>query len=206
MRSRLVQIARLLHQSGLLAGIDGNLSVRTPNGYLVTRTSCSKALITEQDFVEVDDAGIPLLPDAPRPTSEIGMHLACYAQRPDVQAIVHAHPPEAVARTLVSRGIPGDVLPEAVLITGPVPLVPYATTGSPALATAVGKAVQEADVVLLERHGAVALGRTIEQAFIRMETLEHTARILSAAEAMGTVATLPDSEVARLQALRENFS
>lgn len=183
--------------------MDGNLSVRHENGFLVTRTSCAKGLLTEEDVLAVDALGAPLAPDGPRPTSELAMHLACYAARPETQAIIHAHPPLAVARTLVGKGIPEDLLPEAALITGPVPVVPYALTGTSELAERVGLTVRAADVVLLERHGAVAVGNTLEQALIRIETLEHTAHILNAAEALGTIEPMDRREVSRLRALRE---
>ncbi|TNE85392.1 MAG: class II aldolase/adducin family protein [Deltaproteobacteria bacterium] len=203
MRSRIVQIARLLHHRGMLAGMDGNLSTRTPRGYLVTRTSCAKGLLVESDVVEVDAEGHPVDSSGPRPTSELALHLACYRARPDVGAVVHAHPPHAVARTLVGRDLAVDVLPEALLILGDVPVVPYARTGSIDLAAAVGDAIASASAVLLERHGAVAVGADLDQALIRLETLEHTARILGIAEGMGDLVPLPEAQLDELRAYRE---
>lgn len=203
MRSRLVQIARLLHQSGLLAGMDGNLSVRVPGGFLVTRSGCAKGLLTESDLVAVDSAGKTSASQTLRPTSELALHLACYRARPEIAAVIHAHPPTVVARTLAGRPLPIEVLPEALLILGPVQEVPYAMTGTSELAEATGKAIASADVAILERHGAVAVGRDLDQALIRMETLEHSARILTAAESMGPLTPLPEDERKRLAAYRE---
>jgi L-fuculose-phosphate aldolase len=200
MHSEIVTITRHLHRSGLIAGMDGNVSVRRSDGILVTRSGGAKGLLDEADIVRVNFSGQALDPDAPRPTSEIQMHLACYESRPEIGAVIHAHPPITIARTLVGKTLRVDCLPEAALLLGQVPVVPYALTGTSELATRVAEAIREHDVAILERHGAIAVGRTLRDALVLLETLEHSAHILYLAEREGSLTPLSASE---LQALAD---
>ena len=201
MRHRIVEIARLLHTSGLCPGADGNLSARVPGGFLVTRSGCHKGLMTLDDVLEVDEAGTSTAMNNDRPTSELAMHLACYRARPDVAAIVHAHPSWALARDLYGARPPHHFLPEAALLLGEVVRVPYATTGSTELAERVGKAAERSNAMILERHGAVTLGASLDEACARMETLDHTSRVLWAAELHRPVSPIDGAEFRRLQEL-----
>ena len=132
------------------------------------------------------------------------MHLACYRRRPDVRAVVHAHPPMCIAFTVAGVSMARCVLPEVVLTLGEVPTLAYETTGTNALAEQVGEAVTEHDGVLMDHHGAVAVGATLLEAFCRMETMEHMAVVLKAARDLGGIQDLPSDEAARRFTGRHN--
>jgi L-fuculose-phosphate aldolase len=201
LRKELVRYSHLVYERNLLVSMDGNLSVRLASGlFLCTRAGCHKGFVTEDDLVVVDRKGA-LVRGHGRPTSELLMHIACYEERPDVNAILHTHPPYAIAFTLADRSLERLVLPEVVLTLGTVPTIPYETTGTQALADALRPYVRTRDVVMMDRHGAVALGKDLHEAFCKLETLEHTARIVLAANSLGGVKELPADESVRLRSM-----
>ena len=178
---------RQLAAGGLIAGRDGNLSVRVgKDRALVTPTECIKSTITARDMVEVDLAGRRRGRGSRKPTSELDLHLRILRHRPDVQAVVHAHPPTATAFAVAGERIPGNLLPELIFVVGPVALVPFGRPGTPELGDRVVPFLEGHNALLLANHGAVTLGRTLDEAWIRMESLEHCAKIIVAARAIGT--------------------
>jgi L-fuculose-phosphate aldolase len=198
----IVLCCRRLWQGGLIAGQDGNVSVRhAPGRLLVTPRGLLKSELTPQDIVEVDLEGRHL-GGSRMATTELDLHLRVYRRRPDCGAVVHAHPPMATAFAVVGEGIPGNVLPEVAVLMGEVPLVPYATTGTPALGDAVEPFLEGHDAVLLANHGAVAWGANLTTARIRMESLEHAARILAAARCLGPITRLTPEQMTDLERLR----
>jgi len=200
-RPALIRIAHLLYERGFVAALDGNVSMRLPSGdVLCTPSGCHKGFVTEDELLLVDRAGT-LLQGTAKPTSELALHLACYRARPDVQAVIHAHPPHAVACTLAHISLRAPVLPEVVVGLGEVPVLPYARTGTLALAEQVEGAAWTHDAMLLERHGSVTLGRSLLEAFCHLEAVEHAARILLLASSIGPVTALPDAEADELRAL-----
>jgi L-fuculose-phosphate aldolase len=205
--SAIVRCCRRLWDAGLIAGADGNVSVRVgPDRILVTPSGHLKADLTAADLVEVDLAGAPRhrgrQRSSRRASSELDLHLRVYRHRPDCGAVVHAHPPAATAFAVAGEGLPGDVLPELILYLGSVPLVPYALTGTPALGDAVEPYLQRHVAVLLANHGAVAWGADLTSAQLRIESLEHSARILLAARALGRVTPLTPEQVRALHQRR----
>jgi len=173
---------RQLAAHGLIAGRDGNLSVRIgTDRVLVTPSGLIKALVTPGDMVEVDLAGKPRRRSSRKPTSELDLHLRILRHRPDVNAVVHAHPPVATGFAVAGQEIPGNLLPELTFIVGAVPLVPFGKAGTPELGDRVVPYLKEHNGLLLAKHGAVTMGSTLDEAWIRMETLEHSARIIVAA-------------------------
>ncbi|PKN57514.1 MAG: class II aldolase family protein [Deltaproteobacteria bacterium HGW-Deltaproteobacteria-14] len=199
LRQQLVQFGHLCYERRLLVGLDGNLSVRLTDALvLATRAGVHKGLMTADDLVVVDLAGHRVRGQG-QPTSELAMHLACYRERPDVEAVVHAHPPTAVAFTIAGLTLARCVLPEVVLTLGTVPTLPYSTTGTADLAEQVAAAARRHDALLLDRHGAVCLGTSLEDAFCKLETLEHLAMIMKAARDLGGVQDLPADESERLR-------
>jgi L-fuculose-phosphate aldolase len=130
------------------------------------------------------------------------MHLRIYERRPDVGAVVHAHPPLATGFGVAGEDLMAPVLPEVVLLTGGVPLVPYATPGSEALADAIEPFLEQHDAFLMANHGATSLGTTLSIAHARMESLEHAARILLTARTLGRVTTLTPAQHQELLAVR----
>jgi L-fuculose-phosphate aldolase len=176
---RMALCCRQLAAHGLIAGRDGNLSVRLDaRRVLVTPSGCIKALVTARDMVEVDLGGTPRRRGPRKPTSELDLHLRILRHRADVHAVVHAHPPTATGFAVAGEEIPGNLLPELIFVVGRVPLVPYGTSGTPELGDRVVPYLEGHDALLLANHGAVTLGSTLDEAWIRMETLEHCARII----------------------------
>ena len=137
------------------------------------------------------------------PSSETLMHLEVYRQRPDVGAVVHAHPPVATGFAVAGQGFQNFVLPELILQCGHVPLVPYGTPGTPELGDQVERFIAGHDALLLANHGAVTVGPALDVAWIRMESLEHAARIICTARTLGQVNELTPDALARLAAQRE---
>lgn len=192
------EIGRRLDAKGFIAANDGNLSLRERDGtFLVTARGARKGYLTPADVVRVDASGRLLAGDRP-PSSECGMHLAVYAARPDLRAIVHAHPPVATAFSVAREPMDACILPEIILTLGSIPVAPYGTPGTPELGDGLVPFAREHDVILLANHGAVAGAEDLEEAYFRMERLEHTARILLAARLLGKVEVLPAFQVERL--------
>ena len=220
LRVVLAAACRRLHARGLLAGAEGNLSCRLPDGdVLVTASGIDKATIDHTLILRVhadgtpchekrdtEHAGDPHLRDPlRRPSSEVEMHLACYAARADVQAVVHAHPPAATGFAVAGIPIPADVLPELLVVVGPIALVPYGRPGTPALARAMRPFLASHEVFLLANHGVTAVGRSIEDAVLRMESVEQSARILAVAQMLGGARSLPAGEAAVLASLHSRY-
>jgi L-fuculose-phosphate aldolase len=200
LRSQLVLHSRKLHAMGWVANHDGNLSCRLPQPgrFLCTPTATSKAEVTAELLLVVDDKGARVAGET-RPFGEIGLHLAVFAARADVTAVVHAHPPCATA--LACAGSPlieRPFIAEAVVSLGPViPTVPTAAPGKAAVA-ALQPFVAAHDAVLLGGHGVLAWGMTLEQAYLRLELVEHLARIALAAAPAGGPRPLPEEMIAAL--------
>jgi L-fuculose-phosphate aldolase len=198
----IVLCCRRLWQAGLTAGQDGNVSVRyQPDRVLVTPRGLLKSDLAPEDLVEVGLDGSHL-GGSRLASTELDLHLRVYRRRGDCGAVVHAHPPAATGFAVAGEGIPADVLPEVALLMGHVPLVPYATPGTPALGDAVEPFLDAHDAVLLANHGALAWGADLARARIRMESLEHAARILLAARSLGRVIKLTPDQMHDLERLR----
>lgn len=198
----IVLCCRRLWQAGLLAGQDGNITVRyQPDRLLVTPRGLLKADLAPEDLVEVDLQGRHLA-GSQKASTELDLHLRVYRAREECGAVVHAHPPTATAFAVAGESIPANVLPEVAVLMGEVPIVPYATTGTPALGDALEPFLEGCEAVLLANHGAVTWGATLASARIRMESLEHAARILLAARSLGQVIRLTPDQMHDLESLR----
>jgi L-fuculose-phosphate aldolase len=186
----------------LIAGQDGNVSVRiAANRVLVTPAAMSKADVRTKELVKLRMDGRKVSGRL-EASSEVQLHLAAYAARDDIRAVVHAHPPCATGFAVAGVLLEYDALAELVYNVGPVPLVPYLIPGSAELAQAVAKELVNHDVVLLANHGAVAVGPTVQIAHQRMESLEHAAQILLAARQIGKLTRLGESDVRALELAR----
>lgn len=196
----LIAAGRRLDALGLVTAMDGNLSARLgPDRFLITATGVPKGELTPDDLVVVDAQGRP--EGAGRPSLEVGLHLAVYRLRPDVEAVVHAHPPTALGFALAGRDLTRPLVPEVVVHLGPVPLAPYAMPGSPELEASIASLVPGHQGILLANHGAITLGASVRQALHRMETLEHLARITLVADVLGGPRPLTGPQVEALLAL-----
>jgi len=198
----IVAVCGRLYDRGLIAGQDGNVSVRLASGHiLVTPAGLSKVDVTAETLVELTPEGRRVT-DGLAPSSEVGMHLCIYRARPDVRAVVHAHPPVATAFGVAGRDFMDAVLPEVIFHLGSVPLVPFALPGTPALGDAMAPFLADHDAFLLASHGATTVGPSLRLAHQRMESLEHAARILHAASMIGPATRLSDEDVAALRRAR----
>lgn len=197
-KREIVVVCRRLYERGLIAGPDGNVSVRiAPDRVLVTPAGMSKVDVDVDDLVELALDGRQVR-GGKRASSEVQMHLRIYQRRPDVQAVVHAHPPTATGFSVAGESFASCVLPEVIFQVGWVPLVPYATPGTPALADAFEPFVADHDAFLMANHGATTVGPSLTLAHQRMESLEHSAKILLTARMLGRVNPLTPSQVEAL--------
>lgn len=200
LRSLLVEICRRLHGRDLIGAGEGNVSVRLgPGRFLVTPSGANKGYLSPADLVVVDEAGeVVKGPKGARASTELRMHLAVYAARPDVEAVVHAHPITAVALTVAGQPPPGDLVPEAAVTLGPIAVARFATPGTEEVPASLAPFWAGHEVLLLERHGALTFGRTLGEAFDRMETLERVARIALVARLAGSCEPLAPDVVDRV--------
>lgn len=197
-RQEIVAVCRRLYEKGLIAGPDGNISVRLSAGsILITPAALSKVDVTPDDLVEVSMDGVRIS-GYREPSSEVHLHVRLYTRRPDVQAVVHAHPPTATGFAVAGEGFESYVLPELVYQMGRVPLVPYATPGTPAVADAFEPFIAGHDAFLMANHGATTTGPSLLIAHQRMESVEHSARILLTARLLGRVTELSAEQAAGL--------
>ncbi len=200
---QIVRCCRRLWEAGLIAGQDGNVSLRVgPDRLLVTPRGVLKGDLSPSDLVQVDFTGTRI-GGFREATSELDLHLRIHQARPDVGAVIHAHPPTATGLALAGEGLPGDLLPEVTLLFGDVPVVPYVTPGSAELADAVETYLVGRAGLLLANHGAVTWGSDLPMAQVRMESMEHAARILLAARHAGQVRRLTAGQVQALTGLGE---
>lgn len=192
-----------MHARGLISGGEGNVSARIGrNRIVITPSGVNKGFLKPSELLVTDLQG-NVVKGRGKPSSEIRVHLAAYRVRPDIGAVVHAHPPTAVAFTIAGISLAQCVIPEAILALGEVGLAPYVTPTTEALAAEVERLLVNHDVVMMDRHGSVTLGIDVFQAYDRLEALEHTALITFMARALGPVRPLPSEEVARLRALSQ---
>lgn len=197
-RRDLIEIGRRAYGQGLIAGTEGNLSVRLrPDRILTTASGTAKGFLGPHDLVTVDLSG-RVVGGRARASSELPLHLHCYRERADVGAIVHAHPPTTIAFSLVGGNLEQVVLPESLFALGPVKCVGYATPTTGEVVDAVRPYLATHNVLVLDRHGTVTLGDSLLAAYNRLESLEHTANILFRARQMGAVTPLPEDDLCRL--------
>ena len=201
-KAAILDAGRKIYQRGLVAANDGNLSVRVgENALWVTPTGVSKGSMTEEMLVKLDLDG-NLLEGVRKPSSETKMHLRIYQEDPLVRAVVHAHPPAATA--FAAAGLPLDrpVLQEAVVQLGAVPVAPFALPGSQGVADSVAPYCRQYRALLLEYHGAVTWGDSMEQAHYRLECLEQLATVTLHLRILGCGRQMPDALVRELEGLR----
>ena len=197
---QICDVMRMLYRTEMVVANDGNVSARLPNGnLLITASGVLKGYMTPDEIIECDPEGNSL--DGRRVTSEIRMHVAAYQQRPDVGAVVHAHPIYAVALSLAGVGLAACNIPEIIVTMGTIPTAPYATPGTYDLPDSLRPYLAKGDAVIMERHGVVCVGPTLFDAYNKMEMVEHTAKITHAARAIGEIKPIDPQGV---QALLES--
>jgi L-fuculose-phosphate aldolase len=204
LREAIVAIGRRLYERGYIVATDGNLSVRLPESsrILTTPTGVCKGFLTPEMLVVVDAEGRKLEGEL-SPSSELPMHLEIYRQRPDVHAVVHAHPPCGTGFAAAGLSLEKPLVSEVVLTLGCIPLAGYGTPSTHELVAAIAPYVPHYNALLLANHGAVTYGPDLETAYFRMETLEHFARITLVAKLLGREQPLPAEAVQKLFHIRE---
>lgn len=201
-RKLICEIGRLLYERSYVVSSDGNVSIRLDEyTVLATPTMTSKGRMTEDCLALTDMDGKPLTDK--RASSELAMHLLIYKMRPDVRAVCHAHPPHGTAFAVAGLAIDKPILSEVILTLGCVPLTSYGTPSTNELTEAMKPFVAHHNALLMANHGAVAYGDDLWQAYDRLETLEHTARIAILAKALGGANDLPQEAIQKLINIRE---
>jgi L-fuculose-phosphate aldolase len=194
-RQQLVEIMNRIYYGGMTTLSGGNLSILDSDGSIwITPAGIDKGNLTAQDIIRALPDGTCEGPH--RPSSEIPFHRAIYRQRPDVHAIVHAHSPALVTFSIVRKIPDTNLIPQARRVCGKVGYAPYALPGSEALGASIAHAFSEGfDAVLLENHGVATSGRTLLEAFQRLETLDFCARTQMYAQGLGPITTLTDLQI-----------
>jgi len=205
----MVRIGRLMWERGYVVAEEGNLSARLgPDRLLATPSGLSKGFLTAHDLVVIRPDGRPVPSYQGRglkPSSEILMHLEVYRRRPDVSAIVHAHPPTAVAFSIAGVTLARCILPEVVVTLGGIPTAEYATPGTEEVPESISQAIEQYDAVILAHHGTLTVGQTLWDAYQKLEKVEHAAQITLIAQQLGQVRTLSPAAIDKLMAQRREW-
>lgn len=199
LRTAICRIGKLSYDRNYIVGADGNISARMADGtILITPTGAMKGFLEPHQVAHVDMTG-RAIDDGPKPSSEVGIHLVSYQERPDVKAICHAHPPHAVAMTIAGVDLQMPVIPEIIVTIGGIPTAPFGTPGTPELPETIRDLVRCSDVMMMQNHGSVTLGANLMDAYKKLDMLEHTAKILWLAHvARGGLEPLPEEDVRKM--------
>ena len=204
-REDIIETAKMLHRKNMLAACDGNISYRYDDSILITPSAKPKFLLKQDDIAVVDIDGRVI---EGVPSSEVLMHLEVYRTRADARAVIHAHPPTAVAYSIAhpdAEEIPGTSFSELILAVGKLPIVPFQMPGSREMATALHPFIKDSKVMVLARHGALSFGGDLIEAYNGMERLEHSCEILLKAESFGAVTRLDDETIDKLHMMRRKI-
>lgn len=205
-RQQILLGSRRLYDRGMLAAADGNLSYRLSDERIViTPSGVAKAFIKAEDLCIIDLQGRIL---EGKPSGEMSMHLEVYRQVKKAKAVVHAHPPYAVAWSISHpqlSELPSDCLSEIILAVGSIPIVPYARPTTVGMGEVLGSFLPHHRLMILSRHGGLSWGEDLDEAVNGMERLEHSAQILALAKQMGGLSFLPTEEVEALREMRRGI-
>ncbi len=205
LREEIVETGRLMYERGWVAATDGNITARLDEArILATPTGLCKGRMRTTDLLICDNEGNRISGHRER-TTEMAMHLAVYKVRPDIGAVVHAHPPIATGFAVAGKALNLGLMPELIVSMGSVPLADYGLPGTPALVEGMLPYIPRYNAILLANHGAVCYAEEINGAFSRMDTLEHYARIALVAEMLGGPKVLPRHEIQKLFEARARY-
>jgi len=200
---KLISICHKVHEKGFVAATDGNISAITPdNTILITRSGIRKSDVTENDILEFDFNG-NLLKGEGRITTEFKLHLYAYSKRKEVNAVVHCHPVHATLFGLLGEGLTKHYFAEVILTLGKVPFCPYGTPSTNELPLSLDPHINYAWAFILENHGALTLGTNLDDAYNKMEKLEHASEIIYKAKLLGTPKELTIEDVRQLLEISE---
>ncbi len=205
-KKEICEVGRAIYRLGFVAANDGNISVKVnDNEYYCTPTGVSKGALTPDMIIKVDKNGNKL-DGKLNPSSEIKMHMRVYQERPDVNAVVHAHPPIATAFTVAGIDLDQYILPEAVLSIGEVPTCEYGTPSTMEIPDSLAPYIQDHDAFLLQNHGALTVGCNLTKALFVMEEVEFNAKICKYAMELGAVHEIPNDQLKKLMELRKKLN
>lgn len=206
-KQQICDIGKRIYDKGMVAANDGNISVKIgDNEFLCTPTGVSKGFMTPEFICKVDRDGNVLEANPGfKPSSEIKMHMRVYKERPDVNAVVHAHPMYATAFAIAGIPLTQPIMPEAVIALGYVPIAEYGTPSTEEIPDAVSKYLQSVDAVLLENHGALSYSDSLLNAYHKMESVEFYAQLLYISTQLGGPKELSEQQVQRLYEIRRQF-
>ena len=201
-------IGKRVWQKGMVAANDGNFSVKlNDNEFLCTPTGVSKGFMTPEYICKVDAQGNVLeANEGFRPSSEIKMHMRIYEKRPDVNAVVHAHPIYATAFAIAGQALDQPIMPEAVIFLGEVPLAKYGTPSTNEVPDSIEEYLPYVNQVLLENHGALTWGSDLLSAYHKMESVEFYANLMYKAKMLGGAQVLNDEQVGKLIELAKGMN
>ena len=204
-RDDIIRVGRLMFDKGWIAANDGNITIRLEeNLVLATPTGISKGMMSPEDLILCDLDGNKIAGERER-TSEMAMHLTIYQLRPDIRGIVHAHPPVATGFATAGRALNLGLLPEIVIRLGSVPLCDYGLPGTPALTEGMLPYIPKYEALLMANHGVVSYGVDVFDAYFKMESVEHFARIALVAELLGGPKVLPRADIQKLFDSRKRY-
>lgn len=200
-RQQIIEIGKRIYNKGFVASNDGNLSIRVDNEVLITPTGLSLGFLSPDQLVKVNTSG-EKVDGYLKPSSEIKFHLKVYQMRPDVRAVVHAHPPFSTGFAVAGISLNQPILPEMVISLGCVPIADYGTPGTEELVSEIGKIIPTCNAILLANHGVLTLGEDIFSAYYKMETVEHSAHINWVAYTLGKVNVISGEDLDKLVELQ----
>ncbi len=203
LRKGICEIGKLCYARNYIVGADGNLSARMKDGtILITPTGAMKGFLEPQHIAHIDMAG-NVLDAGPKASSEKAIHIVVYEERPEMKAIVHAHPPHAVAMTIAGIDLQQPFIPEIIVTIGGIPTAPFGTPGTQELPESIRAIVRCSDTVIMKNHGSVTMGTNLLDAYKKLDMVEHTAKILWLAHSVGAkLEPLDPEKVKKLLATR----
>jgi len=206
LKKQIIKIAKLMHKKGFLAGSDGNLSVLCDdNKVLITASGVNKGFIEANDIVTVNLKG-QVLEGTSKCSTELAMHLKIYELRPDIKAVIHAHPPYVVAFNVANVDLSSKILPETVLILKEIITSEYSRPCSKDNVKIIEEHILKSKIIVLKRHGTISCGKDLIEAYNLLEKLEHTAKVGVIANSLNKISLLDDEEYNNLLKIREELN
>lgn len=200
-RAEIVEVAKMMYAKGMVNAFEGNVSVKAEGKIYITPAAFCKGFLTEEMIVVTDESG-NVIEGERKASSEIKLHLALYKLRPDASSVVHAHPPYSTAHSLAKIPIASKAYPELIIAFDQIPVVKYGTPSTDKIYAGMDKYIHEVDVVLMENHGIVSVGKNAHDAFFKVEAAESIAKTLIFTRLLGGENVLPEEELDTLYAFR----
>ena len=201
----MIKWGKVAYEKGFLSGASGNLSIRLNSSQiLITPSGISKGRLLQKELIRYDiEKDKPLGKSGHKPSSEIRMHTFIYQHRKDVNAVLHAHPVYAVALSVAGISLEKAILPESVFALGSIVTCPYATPTTLDVVDSIKPSILAGhQAMILARHGSITLGKTMEEAYLCLETLEHVAKVTAVAHSIGKITALPKKEIQKIKKIK----